>query len=248
MHERWYSSGNVFGVLVTRVRRVARWWYERERRRALSFCFPQSRSTRFRPSIYFAHALILSIPTLLYCSRASFDAATSSAAFITLQRPTFSYRPDTLEPRLTPACPSRLPRTTPMHRSMTSRHGSRRPCDPRRPPLDSTRAADNWSVPSHACLSSSAPSTLCMHTPRYPFQSFYSHSHMDTHHTSPFSRPSLAALAATCHAAAPSVGAYIAANAPVAVYTRLVDVGDSGSRAPGPSYAPHFLSALPVSC
>jgi hypothetical protein len=69
-----------------------------------------------------------------------------------------------------------------------------------------------------------------------------------TPHIAVLSSIALAALAATCHAAAPSVGAYIAAKAPVTVHNMLVDVGYSGSRAPGPSYAPPSLSALLVSC
>jgi hypothetical protein len=42
-----------------------------------------------------------------------------------------------------------------------------------------------------------------------------------------------AALAATSRAAAPSVGAYIAATAPFAVKNVLADIGSSGMRAPG---------------
>jgi hypothetical protein len=65
---------------------------------------------------------------------------------------------------------------------------SRRARDPRRPAFD-TWAADSWSVPSHASSSSSTPSTPT-HTGWRPLRCLYSHSHLDKHYTSAFSRSS----------------------------------------------------------
>jgi hypothetical protein len=58
----------------------------------------------------------------------------------------------------------------------------------------------------------------------------------------------LAALAATSRAAAPSVGAYIAAEAPVAAQNMFANIGSSGSRAPGAFVRVPDALASPASC